>query len=62
MDTKNKLDRLAELQAQADVIRLHYEGIRENIIPPEIKQQLADIDAEYQTSIELLNTSIASLT
>jgi septation ring formation regulator EzrA len=62
MDTKDKLDRLAELQAQADVIRLHYDEIRDTIVPPEIKQQLIDLDAEYSTSIESLNEGIANLT
>lgn len=62
MDIEEKLNRLAEMQAQADVIQLHYQNIRQSLIPEEILQQLRDVDAEYQTSIEALNAGIAELT
>ena len=46
MDTREKLNQLAELQAQADALRLHYDELRASLIPAEIREQLAEIDAE----------------
>jgi len=62
METKDKLDRLAELQAQADVIRLHFEDLKAQILTPELQQALADIDTEMQTSLSALQGGIDNLT
>ena len=62
MDTREKLNRLSELQAQADVIRLHFEDLRKQILTPELQQALADIDTEMSTSLESLQEGINSLT
>jgi hypothetical protein len=56
-----KLDRLAELKSQADAISLHYADIRATIVPAEILQALADLDAEKATALEELSGGIASL-
>jgi tyrosyl-tRNA synthetase len=62
VNIQDKLNHLAELQAQADKMRSHYEGKRESIIPPEIKQQLSGLDAEYQAVFDALNSGISELT
>lgn len=62
MDTTEKLNRLSDLQAQADVIRLRYQELRDGIMTPEIKAALAEVDAEEATTIEAVSAGIASLT
>lgn len=62
MDTIEKLNRLAELEAQADVLRLHFQDLRDSVLTQEQREQLADIDAEQQTALEALKGGIDSLT
>jgi hypothetical protein len=62
MNTQEKLNRLAELQAQVDAIRLHYEELRTSIIPAEIREQLAEIDAEASTEQQAASAGIDALT
>lgn len=57
-----KLDKLADMQAQADAIRLHYEQLRDAVLTPEIKQGLADIAAEEATSVTALQAIIEAMT
>lgn len=40
------LDQLADLRSQSDALRLEWEQLRDTILTP-VKQQLADLDAEY---------------
>ena len=46
------LDRLAEVQAQIDATRLHYQELRDSILTAEQKQQMADIEAELTSTIQ----------
>jgi len=62
MTIQDKLERLAEMQSHQDVIRLHYADLKATIIPPEIKAQLDEIDAEAQTAMDALSGGIDSLT
>jgi hypothetical protein len=62
MDIIQKLDKLADLQAQADVIRMKFNDLRDGVMTPEIKQALADIDAEERTTLEAVNEGIGKLT
>ena len=62
MNITEKLDKLADLQAQADVIRLHFDDLKAQILAPELQQALADIDAEMNTSLSSLQGGINSLT
>lgn len=62
MDTTEKLNRLSDLQAQADVIRLRFQELRDGIMTPEIKAALAEVDAEEATAIEAVSAGIANLT
>lgn len=62
MDIREKLNRLAELEAQADVLRLHFQGLRDAVLTQEQREQLADIDAEQQTALDAIKGGIDSLT
>lgn len=61
MNTIEKLNQLAEMYARRDAERLAYEELRNKIIPQEIKEQLAEIDAEYAGSQEAVNNNIQAL-
>jgi len=62
MNTTEKLNKLSELQAQADVIRMHFDDLRKSILTPEIQAQLDDIAAEERTSLDALQGGIDELT
>jgi Mn-containing catalase len=62
VDIEQKLDQLADLQAQADVIRMRFNDLRDGVMTPEIKQALADIDAEERTTLEAVSEGINKLT
>lgn len=61
-DITTLLDRLADLQAQADLLALDYQAQRDAAIPPEVRQTLADIDAEMQPAIEAARAGVDALT
>lgn len=54
MNTQQKLDRLAELDAHRDTILVDVEALKQQIIPAEVKQQLRDIDEEYDSILEAI--------
>ena len=56
------LDKLADMQAQADVIKMHYEELRDSVMTPEIKQALSDIAAEEAESLARVDNNISTLT
>lgn len=62
MDIKEKLNRLAELQSHADIIRMKFDELRAQAMPPEVKQALDDIAAEEKTALEALQDGIDGLT
>jgi hypothetical protein len=62
MNISEKLDRLADMQAQGDVMNAHFDSLRDQILTPEIKAQLDEIEAERKTAMDALNEGIASLT
>lgn len=62
MNTNEKLNRLSELQCQADVIKLRFDELRKSVLTPEIQQQLADIAAEETTALDALKDGIDGLT
>lgn len=45
------LDELAEIQAQADLLRLDRQAAIDGVITPEIKAQIAEIEAEYTPTL-----------
>jgi len=59
---EQQLDRLADLQAQADVVRMKFNELRDQIMTPEIKAKLAEVDAEEATTLEAVNGAISTVT
>lgn len=60
-DIKYMLDRYSDILAQMDAIRLHYENIRDQLIPKEIKDQLRDVDEEEKMSLEAAKSGAEKL-
>jgi phage host-nuclease inhibitor protein Gam len=61
METKEKLDKLANMYAQQDVIRLDKQKLIDSIMTDEIKAKIADIEDEFQPQSEGLQNNIATL-
>lgn len=61
MDTIAKLDRLAELQAAPDAIRLQKQALIDGILTPEIRAKLAEIDAEFAPKLTAADEAAAAL-
>lgn len=55
------LDRLAEVQAQIDVTKMHYQELRDSILTAEQKQQMAEIEAELSSTIQPAQALAATL-
>lgn len=60
-EIKQKLDRLADHQAQRDAIALQKAELVDAVLTAEIKAQLAEIDAEFAGKTEAANANIAAL-
>lgn len=61
MDIVQKLDELAEYQAQADVLSLQKRQLLEEAMPAEVKQRMAEIEAEFAGKGEAVSENIAAL-
>jgi hypothetical protein len=61
MDTKLKLDTIANWQAQKDVMALDKQALVDSVLTPEIKSKLAEIDAEFAGKTEVIDANIATL-
>jgi len=61
MNTTEKLDRLAELDAHRDMVLVDKEALKQSIIPAEVKQQLRDIDSEYDPKLDAIAQERAQL-
>ncbi len=59
IDIRKFLDVLGELYAQRDVIRLEKRTLLDSILTPEIRQQIADIEAEYAPRSEELEARLS---
>jgi len=62
MDIIQKLDQLDEFMCQRDVIGIHRQEAIDSILTPEIKAQLADIDAEFKLQSLAVDENIDALT
>lgn len=56
------LDHLAGLRSAEAAIKMRFDELRNSILTPEIRAQLAEIDAEQQTAIEAATSGLAKLT
>jgi hypothetical protein len=61
MNIVEKLDRLAELQAAPDAIRLQKQALIDTILTDEIKAKLAEIDAEFSDPLRAAELQAAEL-
>ena len=60
-EVQGMLDRLADLQAQQDVIAMHFQELRSQVLTPEIMEQIEEIDEEEATSLDALRGGIEAL-
>ena len=56
-----KLDQLANYQAQKDVLALEKQALIDQLIPPEIKARIEEIEAEFDGKSEVVDVNIAAL-
>jgi hypothetical protein len=56
-----KLDRLAEFHAQRDVLSMDKQSLIDQVLTPEIKARLVEIEAEFSEKAEAVNANIATL-
>ena len=61
MNTIEKLNQLAELKSAVDALNLKKQALIESVLTPEIKQQLADIDAEFDPEYEAVSEKTTAL-
>src|SRR5574343_456953 len=62
MDITQKLDQLAEFMSQRDLVNIHKQEAIDAVLTPEIKAQLADIDAEFKLQSLAVDENIDALT
>ena len=62
MDIVKKLDELASYQAQVDALALQKRELLEAAMPAEVKQRMAEIEAEFSGKAETAQENIATLT
>jgi len=55
------LDRLAELRAAPDAIRLQKQALIDTVLTDEIRAKLAEIDAEFAEPLQVAETAAAAL-
>jgi len=58
MITKLKLDRLAGLQAQEDLLRLKKQELINEILTAEIKEQINAVEVEFEPEFQTINNNI----
>lgn len=61
MNAKEMLDRLAELYAQRDLAELDKKHLIDQVLTPEIKAQIEDIEIEFGARTEAINTTADEL-
>lgn len=61
MDTITKLNKLAELYSQKDVIALQKQELVDNILTPEIKAQIEDVNIEFADKLSAIDDTAGLL-
>ena len=57
-----KLDELADYKAQVDALEFQKQDAINQVLTPEIRAEVADIEAEFSNKAEAANLNIAALT
>jgi hypothetical protein len=60
-DTKEKLDRLANFQAERDYLQLKKKELIDQTIPPEIKARLEEIELEFAAQLAAVDENLKLL-
>jgi hypothetical protein len=60
-DISQKLDKLANFYAQRDVLNLEKQELIDQVLTPEIKARIAEIEAEFAGRREAVDANIAAL-
>lgn len=60
-DISKKLDQLANFQAQRDVFALEKKELIDQVLTPEIKTRMEEIEAEFSGRLQSVNDNIAAL-
>ena len=55
------LDKLADLYAARDLANIEKQALIDQVLTPEIKTKLAEIDAEFSDKLQVVNDTAASL-
>ena len=58
---EQKLDQLAEMYAQRDLATMDKQKLIDELYTPELKKQIADIEAEFSAKTDAVNENIATL-
>lgn len=61
MNAKEMLDKLAELYAQRDLAEMDKKNLIDQVLTPEIKAQIEDIEIEFADKTEAINTTAEEL-
>lgn len=62
MNIPEELDRLANMQAERDVLAMTKQQLVDAIITPEIKAQIAEVEAEFAPKLETVDAKIEAQT
>jgi len=57
----NKLDQLANFMAQRDVLNLQKKELIDQVLTPEIRARLEEIEAEFTGKLEAVDANVATL-
>ena len=60
-DISQKIDQLANFQAQRDVLDLEKQSLIDQLIPPEIKARIEELEAEFSGKREVVDEKITEL-
>lgn len=60
-DIVKKLDQLADYQAQRDLFNLQKQALIDQVLTPEIKARLEEIEAEFAGRLETVDENISTL-
>ena len=61
MSAQELLEQLANVEAQAQLINIHFDDLRKNILTEEIQAQLAEIEAERAETMKSVAAGIETL-
>jgi len=61
MNTIEKLDQLAELKAQEDLLRIKKQELIDEVLTPEIQNQIMEIGEEFAQKFEAINNKSAEM-